>query len=90
MRFVCPKCRTSNGLWRGVDVSGWQAIGDDLSPDSYRGRGLDREVDWAHVVPDGTYGCGECQWEGVRSELVRLGIDGMPLPEPNPAQGQLI
>jgi hypothetical protein len=87
--YVCPKCRDDKGLWRGVVLTGWEAVGGDLTPRSFAGRGLEREVDWEAASADGMYGCGECQWEGVRAELVRLGIDGEPLPAVHPAQERL-
>jgi hypothetical protein len=48
--------------------------------------GLNEDVDWLNAVTTGEYGCGECQWEGMRRELEALGIDGEPLPVIHPGQ----
>lgn len=89
MSYVCPRCMNAKGLWRDIEVDGWEAVGDDLTPKSFKGRGPEREVSWEGARPVGTYGCGECQWEGGKGDLVRLGIDGEPLPEVHPGQGTL-
>ncbi len=78
---VCPDCRESDGLWRGVTIEGWQSLDATLKPTG------ERDVEWSTAEPDGTLGC-SCGWEG--SELATLGIDGEPLPEIHPAQQVLV
>ena len=80
MTYACPKCGSPDCLWRGVDVPGWESVGGDLKPQG------DHEALWPEAQSDGTYGCGDCSWEGFRDDLVRLGIDGNPLPEVDPGQ----
>lgn len=88
MSYVCPKCLNDHGLWRGVDVPGWESIDGNLKPLT-RGS-LDREAHWSNAEADGTYGCGECNWEGGKADLVRLGLDGLPLPKIHPGQERLV
>jgi hypothetical protein len=85
----CPRCKQSSSLWEGVEVAGWRSLEADGTPSKRNGR-LDREVDWDHAAPDGYVGCGECQWEGARADLERLGWDGEPLPKINPRQEKLV
>lgn len=74
VRFRCPSCKKDTALWRGVDVPGWEAIEPDLKRSQ-----SEREADWTNARFDGTFGCGECSWEGVDLERVSE-IDLTPLP----------
>lgn len=74
VRVRCPDCGKDTALWRGVEVPGWQGLGPDLKPAAST-----REVEWDHARFDGTFGCGECEWEGRDLERVSE-IDGEPLP----------
>src|SRR5947207_7497524 len=77
--YACPKCHRDSCLWRGVEVAGWQSVDSRLEPMGMM-TSLEREVYWDQASPDGSYGCGECQWEGVKAQLIPMGIDGKPLP----------
>lgn len=82
MRFRCPKCKKDTALWRGVELSGWQGLEPDLT------RNSEREAYWECAHFDGTFGCGECGWEG--RDLERLSeIDGKPLVTLHPRQDAL-
>lgn len=92
MPFVCPRCRNAKGLWRDVTIVGWESVGDDLTPKTWDGRGEAHDVDWSNPAPapTGRFGCGECQWTGRQDAMLRLGIDGKPLPDPIPGQETLV
>lgn len=82
-QHACPKCKSTDSLHEEVLVTGWRSIDSRLNPD-----GLSRDVDWGDVDHNG-YGC-TCGWSGGKSSLVKLGIDGEPLPEIHPDQQTLI
>lgn len=48
----------------------------------------ERDVEWDDAYTKG-YGCGECEWSGREEWLVKIGIDGEPLPDINPDQIKL-
>lgn len=77
-RHVCPKCGRDDGLYREMEVPGWQRIDSFLKPHGTI------ETDDYNALPTGEYGCGECQWEGLNLESV--GLDGEPLPFIHPNQ----
>lgn len=83
-RYQCPKCGLLDTLWEAVVVQGWRSINARLEPEG------ERDVDWYHAEKDDwaspAVGCGECQWEGERTELVKIGIDGEPLRVVHPDQ----
>jgi hypothetical protein len=83
-RYLCPKCHSSNGLWEGVEVPGWRSIDEHLQPSGQSI--LDRGTDWTSVTQTGEVGCGECGWEGLRRDLLKIGFDGEPLPVLHPQQ----
>jgi hypothetical protein len=83
--YTCPACGKHEGLWEGVEIPGWRAIGADGKPCSTP-YGNTREADWCNAQPDGDVGCGECSWEGHRRDLL---VDGKPLPAIHPAQQRL-
>jgi hypothetical protein len=90
----CPACGNSDTLWRGVLVSGWEAVTvtEDESVSQCGTGALDRDVDWTCADEDGTWGC-SCGWEGVKAQLVtppQLGWDGKPLPEVGDGQETLL
>lgn len=78
--YRCPRCQRQDGLWQAVDVPGWRAVDAHLAPMSPQG------IDWYAATPNGGFGCGECEWEGLKSDLERLGTDGEPLPAIHPRQ----
>lgn len=95
-RLVCPKCDKPDGLWEECMVPGWQSMDAYLDENGRvrtepAQRGWpEREVDWNNgVVSEYDCGCSHCGWEGRVDELVRLGLDGKPLPRIHPAQERL-
>jgi hypothetical protein len=82
--YQCPKCGEVGTLWEAVTVPGWRSIDQHLDPTG------DRDIDWYDAERDSwaspEMGCGECGWEGTRSELSAIGIDGKPLPVIHPNQ----
>ena len=86
--YRCPKCHTDVSLWRDVELGGWESVDGQLEPT--RKGSPDREADWNNAEPTGEYGCGECGWEGRKSELEKLGVDGEPLPPAIPGQESLL
>ena len=84
MTYVCPECRTAKCLWRGVDVPGWEAVNTKLEPES------ERDVEWTSAWGNGIYGCGDCNWEGNKGDLIRLGLDGQPMSAIHPQQEKLV
>lgn len=77
-RHACPKCGCDSGLYRRLEIPGWQRIDAFLKP-----HGL-IETDDFDAEPTGEFGCGECQWEGW--DLKNIGLDGEPLPFIHPNQ----
>lgn len=85
--YACPKCGSKEGLWEGVEIAGWRSVNSQLKP---IGSGMDREAMWDNAVPDGTVGCGECDWEGWVRDLVKTDqVTGEHVPEPIPGQMKL-
>lgn len=84
-RHRCPNCKSSEHLWEGVLVEGWRAIDAELNPSSDHGV---NDFDWRYADPTGNVGC-MCGWEGVKSSLEALGVDGEPLPAIHPDQQTL-
>lgn len=88
----CPHCHARDGLWEPVMVQGWRSIDEYLVPTT--GQGInDCDIDWGTAERDTwasmEVGCGECGWEGMRSQLQILGIDGKPLPTVHPQQMEI-
>lgn len=77
-RHACPKCGRDDGLYRRMEVPGWQRVDPFLKKTG----GIETED--FDAEPTGEYGCGECQWEGFKLETV--GLDGEPLPFIHPNQ----
>lgn len=73
----CPNCQEDTTLYEVVEIEGWRALDKHGAP---RGRA---ETDGLPVGrPTGEVGCGECAWEGMRSELEGLDEDGEVVPPP--------
>jgi hypothetical protein len=83
--YRCPKCKETDGFLEAVLVQGFRSLDKNLEPTDG-----EKDVDWDHVARDsGAFcevGCGECGWDGARSELVKLELDGEPLPYVHPGQ----
>jgi hypothetical protein len=74
MPYRCPQCHESHALWQEIQISGWQSLNDQLGPTG------EREADWTFIDELGNYGCGQCDWEGRRDQIEKVGHDGQPLP----------
>jgi hypothetical protein len=82
--YRCPACGRDDGLWQQIMVSGWQEI------DKHGKKGSRREVDWSWIDEQDSGGCGECGWDGLLSSMeLRLGVDGLELPEIHPEQQEI-
>lgn len=83
MRYRCPECGTSSGLYVEVTRIGWQRVDERL--EAYGSIEDDAHEAWENC----RYGCGECEWEGAESQLTKVGTDGEPLKVQVPGQAQL-
>lgn len=88
-RYVCPKCGSACGFWRGVEVPGWESVDEYLKPLG-RARSTDHEAMWDDAVGTGSYGCGECGWEGDIRGLTKIDLNGDPVEEPIEGQESLL
>jgi hypothetical protein len=77
MRYACPKCRSSDHLFRYSEVPAWEAVDRLLRPKRI-GKPF-HEAMWDQAVPTGTFGCSECALEVPQRDLLKLDDDGREL-----------
>jgi hypothetical protein len=96
--LVCPRCKTSDGLWALAMFPGWHAVDAKIDADGRRRLVACQKGSPAYEVDrhqgevdphECEMGC-SCGWEGDPSQLIQLGIDGADLLSVIPGQGSLL
>lgn len=80
LRYACPACGKSNGLWQAAVQSGYYDVDEHLDHTS----SFVADGAWDEEV-DRSFGC-SCGWEGHQGKLQVLDLDDQPVVPPIPGQ----